>query len=138
MLTSSQLSRSVAVAVAVASLGTGTALARPADDSVATSSGAVVSTPVGDDLRSPDAIDAASGVSVSAPARHDGLGVTPVAPAPVVRDVPAASLTVADDTGGIDWLSVAVGASALLALLLTGALLRAHHPRMPHVRPRAS
>ena len=110
MLTSSQLCRSVAVAVAVASLGTGTALARPADDTVVAPSGPVVSTSVANDLRSPDAIDAAGRVPVRPPARHEGLGVTPVAPAPVASDVPSASLTIADDSGGIDLLSVAVGA----------------------------
>jgi hypothetical protein len=138
MFTSSQLSRSVAVAVAVASLGAGTAVARPADDAVVLSSGPVVSARAADDLRSPDAVDAAGRVAVSPPARHEGLGVTPAAPAPVVTDVPAAPLTVAENPSGIDWLSVAIGASALLALLLTGALLRAHHPRVPRVRPRAS
>lgn len=56
---------------------------------------------------------------------------TPVAPA-----TPAVPLTRANDTRGIDWLSVAFGASAILALLLIVAVIRFGWPRVRPIRAR--
>jgi hypothetical protein len=113
MLKTTQLARTLAIATAIASLGTSTAIARPAD------------TP----SRDPHAATAHQWT----PPRLESIGVRHADP---TAAAPAVPLTHPDDTGGLDLLSVAFGASAILALLLIIAVARFSWPRVRPVRAR--
>jgi hypothetical protein len=115
MLKSTQLIRTVAIAIAIASVGTSTAIARPAD------------TP------SREPLQAAQGWT---PPRVESIGVRHADPVAAAPASPAVPLTHPDDTSGLDLLSVAFGASAILALLLIIALVRFGWPRARPVRAR--
>jgi hypothetical protein len=116
MLKTTQLTRTAVIAIAVAALGASTAIARPAD------------TP------SREALPAAA--QRWTPPRVESMGVRPADPVAGAPASPAVPLTHPDDTGGLDLLSVAFGASAILALLLLVAVVRFGLPRVRPVRPR--
>ena len=116
MLNTTRLTRCAAIAVAVASLGTSTAFARPAD------------TP------SREALQVAA--QRWTPPRVESIGVRHADPVAAVPASPAVPLTHADNTGGLDLLSVAFGASAMLALLLLVAVVRFSWPRAHPIRAR--
>jgi hypothetical protein len=116
MLNATRLTRCAAIAVAVASLGTSTALARPAD------------TP------SREALQAAA--QRWTPPRVESIGVHHADPVAAAPASPAVPLTHADNTGGLDLLSVAFGASAMLALLLMVAVVYFGWPRVRPIRAR--
>jgi hypothetical protein len=116
MLKTTQLTRSVAIAIAVASLGTSTAFARTAD------------TP------SRDALQAAA--QRWTPPRVESIGVRHADPVAAAPASPAVPLTHPDNTGGLDLLSVAFGAFAILALLLLVAVVRFGWPRAHPIRAR--
>jgi hypothetical protein len=116
MLNATRLTRCAAIAVAVASIGTSTAFARPAD------------TPSGNP-------HAAAAHQWTLP-RVASMGVRPADPIADAPASPAVPLTHADDTGGLDLLSVAFGASAILALLLIIAIVRFGWPRVHPIRAR--
>jgi hypothetical protein len=139
MLSSTHLKRSSIAALVIAGLMTSPALARPegaplTTDAVVQSVGKDYSKnaaagdfagSTGHDLRSPVAKDPQHGGTDSMPPRVDGMGVKPialVAPQPRVR---VQDLSVATDGEGLDWASVALGASVVLALVLLAAMARA-------------
>ncbi len=111
MLNSSQFTRAAVIAATVLALGAGPAMARPAEQP-APSKVAVTTD--------------AHGTGQWTQPRVDSTGVRPVVSAP-----PAVPLTrVADASGGTDWLSIAMVALTMLALLTIVAL-------RPAVRHRA-
>ena len=116
MLKTTQLTRTAVIAIVVASLGASTAMARPAD------------TPSRETL--------AVAAQRWTPPRVESVGVRPVDPVAAAPASPAVPLTHADNTGGLDLLSVAVGASAILALLLIIAVVRLGWPRVHPTRAR--
>jgi hypothetical protein len=116
MLKTTQVTRTVAIAIAIASLGTSTAFARTAD------------TP------SREALQVAA--QRWTPPRVESMGVRHADPVAATPASPAVPLTHPDDTSGLDLLSVAFGASAILALLLIIALARFSRPRVHRIRAR--
>jgi hypothetical protein len=109
--------RTVAIAIAIASLGTGTAFARPAD--------------------MPSGTPHLAAAHQWTLPRVESMGVRPADPiAAAAPATPAVPLTHADNTGGFDLLSVAVGACAVLALLLLAAAVRYGWPRVRPIRAR--
>jgi hypothetical protein len=116
MLKTNRLTRTVAIAIAVASLGTSTAFARPAD------------TP------SREALQAAA--QRWTPPRVESIGVRHADPVAAAPASPAVPLTHPANTGGLDLLSVAFGASAMLALLLMVAVVYFGWPRAHPIRAR--
>jgi hypothetical protein len=138
MLKTTQLARTVVIAIAVASLGASAAFARPGDLPLrsATQAHEYVQ---GITALTPERLAAAFGtdqVGRRTPPRVESMGVHPANPTPVEPATPAVPLTRANDTGGIDWLSVAFGASAILALLLIVAVIRFGWPRVRPIRAR--
>ena len=105
MLRSSQLTKCVTIAIAIAALGTSTAGARPADSQ-----------------RYHEAVANRAGTTQWTPPRVDSPGVRPV----VRASSPAEPIPLVqpDSQSGIDWLSVVLGASGLLAFALLLALSR--------------
>jgi hypothetical protein len=124
MLRFSQLTKCATIAVTIAALGTSAAQARPTDvplhhGRLARSAAAgSATTPRTDSWTSP---------------RAEGMGVRPTTSAP--SPAPAISLAQPVAESGFDWLSAAVGASALLALALLLAVARSMLPRRHHIAP---
>jgi hypothetical protein len=116
MLNATRLTRCAAIAAAVASIGTSTAFARTAD------------TP------SREALQAAA--QRWTPPRVESMGVRHTDPIVAAPESPAVPLTHADNTGGLDLLSVAFGASAMLLLLLLVAVVRFGWPRAHPIKVR--
>jgi hypothetical protein len=112
MIRTSSLLRSAAVASTVFALGAGPAAARQSDVPLRPATPVTSTTPKTNGI----------------PARVDGMGVQP--PRPQQTSPAAASPLVVQNTGsGLDWLSAAIGAMALLALGLAAYLLRSvRHP----------
>jgi hypothetical protein len=140
MFTTSRITRPVVLALAAASLAAGPAAAREADAPIVRDTPAAVQSSESQDLRAPDGADRVDAQQQSTPPRTEGMGVQPVpAPStPRLHSQPAATpLTTRVDSGGIDWLSVLVGACGVLALGLAAAALRSHRSRMPVGTPHA-
>jgi hypothetical protein len=140
MFTTPRIARPVVLALAVASLAAGPAAAREADAPIVRDTPtAAVQQSESQDLRAADGADRVD-AQQAAPPRTEGMGVQPVpAPStPQLHSQPAATpLTTRVDSGGIDWLSVLVGACGVLALGLAAAALRSHRSRTPVGTPHA-
>jgi hypothetical protein len=134
-----QLTRAAVSAIAVASLAASTAFARPGDLPLRPAATQAQEYVQGISALTPEQLAGAFGtdqVGRRTPPRVESMGVHPANPTPVAPATPAVPLTRANDTGGIDWLSVAFGASAILALLLIVAVIRLGWPRVRPIRAR--
>lgn len=114
MLKTTQLTRTVAIALAVAALGPSTAFARPAD--------------------TPSRAAFQAGSQRWTTPRVESIGVRPADPIAAAPASPAVPFTHADDTGGLGLLSIAFGASAILAVLLIIAVIRIGWTRAHPIR----
>ena len=126
-----QLTTTVATMLMVAAFATPVAFARPADPG-----GPQTTAPAVQDNRTPDRQDSEGiGSTTGVPARVDSIGVAPAsrtaAPAAPVAATPSVAptaLTTPDDTGGLDWLSVLIGAAGVVGLGLVALAVRSGLP----------
>jgi hypothetical protein len=108
MLKSPQFTRSAVIAATIVSLGASPAVARQADMPV----------------RPSPATSATQHGRHWTQARVDGIGVRPAGQPVAASPAPAEPLTRATQpSGGADWLLIAIGSTAMVALLLAVAVL---------------
>jgi len=117
MLRSSQLTKCLTLAMTIAALGTSVASARPADAP-----------------RYHEAVANGAGTTQWTPPRVDSPGIRPVVRASSPVD-PIPLMQPATESG-VDWLSVVLGASALLGLALLVTVTRSiRAPRRGRIAP---
>jgi hypothetical protein len=134
MFTTSSIKRPVVLGLALAALGASTAAAREADAPIVRAEPAAAQ--LSQDLRSPDAVTGQGTQQRLAPPRTEGMGVQPaVASAQAPAPVEATPLTTSGGGSDIDWLAIAIGGCAVLALGLAGAAVRSHRSHTPASTP---
>jgi hypothetical protein len=119
----SSIIRTITTAIAIAALAAPTALASPADTSPAVAKAAAAAAQHKQDVRSPDAVDAATRPPLAGPPTW------PVNPQPITS---APTAKVADGGNGVAWATIGLGiAGSLLAIGGIATLSRRRRLRIP-------